>query len=861
MRSLKLFPCFTVIFLILMIVTASIPSSAAGLSPEISALLSKRLAQQETSIDLEYNGSAVPEGIELILWRMGVSNFKIGVSRGHLRITGIQYYPQFAVCENRREADQATEKFGRALVTDFRLFLSNDFANYFLKNQKQILDGWMKQMNVSSWKLSWVSASQQLHISDIKYIVSASTPTMLPAIRMTATPSPEKTSTPRKTATPRITPTPEPENNNGKINTRLELTHALESYTERGITEFTLNLSPSLMADVKANLDNGWFDEARANCGIRFFRYNYYERSGEFRFSDIEYRVAVRILNAYRNGTVSELTARESKTLDTALDIVRKAPSEELAREQYLHDTLCNMVSYYTNDNAYEEKDQAIGALLNGKADCDGYSEAFYLLCNLAGIPARFQHGDTFEKDDQFSEATHMWNLVKVKGRWVMVDVTWDDPSDELKSPVPFYVYYNIGSARAGATHFWEKAVLTVDWTAEADNNMRPAALSEEYARNEKEVNTLLRAALINRRQDRISIVYPNGIDFKNNENKRDQLNAWIYMTGVEDFNWKFGGHSIEVLVVKRYPEFAVVENEKEALAYVQRMKNSRKRNFVLFFEENYGKTLFADDLKKFRLLEGQFGMKSEDMKYSDTSYKIQYTDVVFDDYFRVCTNETEIIDYISSLARSNVNSFSICVPGDYGAKLFANKLDQLNTVFQKTQLKNDRDLTYYSSNQSAFIKNAHYWPSLNRCSLIMLENSVKSIMSSSPKSFAIWTDGSYTWTDSRLDNLFRYVYRNGVDSFRYNVSDYRVEFTSLNYFPNFRLVSSEDEIKAYLRECRSKSVSSFRIFCTASLYKSLSASSFKRFWNLSGSYLKNGQSIRYSDENYMIGMDSVKYK
>ena len=113
------------------------------------------------------------------------------------------------------------------------------------------------------------------------------------------------------------------------------------------------------------------------------------------RLTNIEYRTAVRILQAAKNGDASSLTGAESLTLNKAYEIIRNAPTDLAERERYLHDTLCSIVEYYTDDIAYSEKDQAVGALLNGRADCDGYSEAFYLLCNLAGIPARFQHGDT----------------------------------------------------------------------------------------------------------------------------------------------------------------------------------------------------------------------------------------------------------------------------------------------------------------------------------------------------------------------------------------------------------------------------------------------------------------------------------
>lgn len=61
------------------------------------------------------------------------------------------------------------------------------------------------------------------------------------------------------------------------------------------------------------------------------------------------------------------------------------------------------------------------GALVNGLAVCDGYSNAFYRLCSVCGIEANIVSGtvDTGEG--------HEWNMVKLDDGWYWVDVTWAD--------------------------------------------------------------------------------------------------------------------------------------------------------------------------------------------------------------------------------------------------------------------------------------------------------------------------------------------------------------------------------------------------------------------------------------------------
>ncbi len=81
-----------------------------------------------------------------------------------------------------------------------------------------------------------------------------------------------------------------------------------------------------------------------------------------------------------------------------------------------LHDWVAQATTY---DNDF--KDSAYYAtsvfLAPHQSVCEGYSEAFKILCDLAGIPCVIAVSDT-----------HEWNHVKMEdGKWYAVDVTWDD--------------------------------------------------------------------------------------------------------------------------------------------------------------------------------------------------------------------------------------------------------------------------------------------------------------------------------------------------------------------------------------------------------------------------------------------------
>lgn len=83
-----------------------------------------------------------------------------------------------------------------------------------------------------------------------------------------------------------------------------------------------------------------------------------------------------------------------------------------------LHDYLCNNVVYSLFARRCYD---AYGALVDGKAVCQGYSEAFKYICDIYKIPCICVIGISQNEN-------HMWNAVQAEdGEWYFVDCTWDD--------------------------------------------------------------------------------------------------------------------------------------------------------------------------------------------------------------------------------------------------------------------------------------------------------------------------------------------------------------------------------------------------------------------------------------------------
>ena len=88
----------------------------------------------------------------------------------------------------------------------------------------------------------------------------------------------------------------------------------------------------------------------------------------------------------------------------------------------------------YPEDYVGLEELTCIGAILDGKANCQGYTDAFYLLCNLAGIETHKVFGSAGEG--------HCWNAVRLDGWQYTVDVTFNDSYIEDPNERN-YIWYN----------------------------------------------------------------------------------------------------------------------------------------------------------------------------------------------------------------------------------------------------------------------------------------------------------------------------------------------------------------------------------------------------------------------------------
>lgn len=123
------------------------------------------------------------------------------------------------------------------------------------------------------------------------------------------------------------------------------------------------------------------------------------------------------------------------------------------------HDYLADTVYYpdlTTSDYKMSAHD-AYGALVEGRAVCQGYSDAFKLICDYYRIPCVCISGVTD------TGGGHMWNAIQMDdGKWYLMDITWDDQDSWL-----FYDFFLVGTQSTN-TYFGGKQ-FSVEHVNDAD--------------------------------------------------------------------------------------------------------------------------------------------------------------------------------------------------------------------------------------------------------------------------------------------------------------------------------------------------------------------------------------------------------
>lgn len=169
-----------------------------------------------------------------------------------------------------------------------------------------------------------------------------------------------------------------------------------------------------------------------------------------------------RINYTYTRDEALRIARQLDRVADEIIDELINDHQSDYDKVRVLHDYLKSTVKYDSDvlgrtDLTNPEVGDAycaVGALLKHKCVCEGFAEAFKLLCDKVGVECWVVMGTG---DSTVGRGPHAWNMVRINGYYHHVDVTWDNQYSDSAS-IPNYGYLNLSDEEISADHSWNRA-------------------------------------------------------------------------------------------------------------------------------------------------------------------------------------------------------------------------------------------------------------------------------------------------------------------------------------------------------------------------------------------------------------------
>ncbi len=174
-------------------------------------------------------------------------------------------------------------------------------------------------------------------------------------------------------------------------------------------------------------------------------------------------KIELQIPYAFTPQEIATMTAELESKISRILSGIYPTMTD-YDKELYLHDYLVGNCTYVENSEN-PNTPTVYGALVEGKAICEGYSLAMKLLLSRAGINSYVITGTTLNQDGQ-----HMWNIVELPSGTYHLDATWNDPIDSSGKEFVWHAYFNITDEEIRRDHTFE---MKPDCTSTAENYYR----------------------------------------------------------------------------------------------------------------------------------------------------------------------------------------------------------------------------------------------------------------------------------------------------------------------------------------------------------------------------------------------------
>ena len=166
-----------------------------------------------------------------------------------------------------------------------------------------------------------------------------------------------------------------------------------------------------------------------------------------------KYMFSITVNKAYTNKEIDEINTIVDKIINEKIN----NNMSDREKIKIIHDYIINNTEYdilknnNINDTTYKSN-TAYGALIEGYATCNGYSDAMAIFLNKLDII-----------NYKISNDKHIWNLVYIDGKWYHLDLTWDDPISSANTTRDTYFLITTKELEEinDDTHKYEKTIYS----------------------------------------------------------------------------------------------------------------------------------------------------------------------------------------------------------------------------------------------------------------------------------------------------------------------------------------------------------------------------------------------------------------
>lgn len=213
-------------------------------------------------------------------------------------------------------------------------------------------------------------------------------------------------------------------NTNTTIKSKEEAKNMIYTFLDAGWEEYMVKCDPDYLTctnDIKEMVQDNAFLTDLSNF---VHPYNTFDKVNTT-FTSTG-KVTLKKENRYSEEQIKKLNSKVDEIYNEKYD-ASKNVRENI---EIFHDYIINSTKYDTNNKTGASgisSSNAYGVLFDGIGICSGYTDAMQLFLEKMNV-----------KNYRVSSNTHVWNLVYVEGKWLHLDLTWDDPvmsdgSDKLK--------------------------------------------------------------------------------------------------------------------------------------------------------------------------------------------------------------------------------------------------------------------------------------------------------------------------------------------------------------------------------------------------------------------------------------------